>query len=68
MVKKNIEKSEECASLLAAAMIAKAPADIKPKFEALDKRAKKAFNDVLMLYKGAIGGEDKMDEVVDDSD
>ncbi|KAH6684065.1 hypothetical protein B0J14DRAFT_663738 [Halenospora varia] len=68
IVKKNLTRSEESAKALALVMVDKSPPSIRVEAEELDKRAKKSFNETMAVYSNATGGEDQMDDKIDDSD
>jgi len=67
LVKKNMAKSDEAGTELAAVMLQKAPQSIKAESEALDKRRVAAFKKAVAAFANSSGGEDKADEE-DDSD
>lgn len=49
-------------------LIEKCPSNLKPEAEILDKRAQKSLQEGLEAYSNAKGGEDLVDDKVDDSD
>jgi hypothetical protein len=51
LVKKNMQKSDQAGSELAALMLAKTPASIKAESEALDARRVAAFKKVTAIYE-----------------
>jgi hypothetical protein len=67
LVKKNMAKSDEAGTELAAVMLQKAPQSIKVDSEALDKRRVVAFKKAVAAFANSSGGEDKADEE-DDSE
>ncbi|CZR63907.1 uncharacterized protein PAC_13804 [Phialocephala subalpina] len=68
VVKKSMQKNEGISHDLTKILIEKCPSSLKPEAENLDKRAQKSFADGLAAYSNAKGGEDLVDDKVDDSD
>ena len=60
-------KSDEASSELAAIMLEKAPAPVKPQAEALNARRVASFKKGITTFANSTGGEEQAD-VVDDSD
>lgn len=60
-------KTSVASEELSKIMLAKAPADLKPQAEELNKRREAGFKKATAAFENSQGGEDKADEE-DDSD
>ncbi|KAF8862544.1 hypothetical protein BDZ45DRAFT_769824 [Acephala macrosclerotiorum] len=68
IVRKGMQKNEGTSHDLTKILIEKCPSSLKPEVEILDKRAQKSLEAGLDAYSNAKGGEDLVDDKVDDSD
>lgn len=68
MVKRNIGKTDTVSKELSNLLQSKAPADMKAEADALEARRAAAFEKACKVFANAQGGEEKADEVGEDSD
>ncbi|TLD33081.1 hypothetical protein PspLS_01120 [Pyricularia sp. CBS 133598] len=68
MVKRNIGKTDTVSKELSNLLQSKAPAEMKGEADALEARRAAAFEKACRVFANAQGGEEKADEVGEDSD
>ncbi|KUJ14416.1 uncharacterized protein LY89DRAFT_736455 [Mollisia scopiformis] len=67
-VRKSMQKSDGTSLELTKILVEKCPPSLKPEAEAIEKRARDSFDACYQAYSDAKGGEDLVDDKVDDSD
>ena len=68
IVRKNMEKNQGDARAFAQTLVEKAPENLKPEFVVLNEQIEKTVKHTMEVYDGATGGEDQIDDKIDDSD